>query len=156
MAIFLYPTVIGQIGIQESGGRLTRLYLPSDPVPPDDVPEETPALREAAAQLRRYLAGELKTFDLPLAPAGTAFQRLVWTLLTSIPCGETATYGELAHQAGRPGAARAVGLACRYNPLPIFLPCHRVVGAGGKLTGYRGGLELKQRLLAIEQSRRQE
>ena len=103
-------------------------------------------------QLTAYFAGELDTFDLPLAPRGTPFQRTVWAALQEIPYGETTSYGELAEQIGRPNAARAVGLANGKNPIGIIVPCHRVVGSGGDLTGYGGGLARKQYLLDFERA----
>jgi methylated-DNA-[protein]-cysteine S-methyltransferase len=105
---------------------------------------------EPIRQLRAYFAGELETFDLPLAPQGTAFQLRVWKLLCDIPYGETVSYGELARRAGNPKASRAVGLANGRNPIPIIIPCHRVIGSNGKLTGYGGGLPIKEKLLALE------
>lgn len=104
----------------------------------------------AAEQLGAYFAGRLRVFDLPLAPAGTQFQRDVWSALLAIPFGATATYGELARRIGRPDAVRAVGTANGANPIPIVIPCHRVVGADGSLTGYGGGLDVKRQLLALE------
>ena len=106
--------------------------------------------REAVEQLGAYFAGELRRFDLLLAPAGTPFQLEVWTALRAIPYGETVTYGEIAGRLGRPGAQRAVGAANGRNPIPIVIPCHRVVGADGSLTGFGGGLPIKRRLLALE------
>ena len=114
------------------------------------TPGDTPLLRQAAAQLEEYFAGLRRTFELPLAPAGTPFQRRVWGALAAIPYGETRSYRWVAEQAGSPRAFRAVGMACHRNPLPIFLPCHRVVGAGGALTGYAGGLDKKTALLTLE------
>lgn len=105
---------------------------------------------EAARQLRAYFAGERRTFDLPLAPAGTPFQLAVWRALADIPYGRTESYGELARRIGRPNAVRAVGAANGANPLPIVVPCHRVIGADGSLTGYGGGLPIKQALLELE------
>ena len=105
---------------------------------------------EARRQLAAYFAGERRDFDLPLAPRGTEFQRAVWQALAAIPYGRTASYAELAARVGRPGAARAVGAANGRNPLPIVLPCHRVIGAGGDLTGFGGGLPTKRYLLALE------
>jgi methylated-DNA-[protein]-cysteine S-methyltransferase len=103
-------------------------------------------------QLRAYFARELKEFDLPLAPDGSAFQTAVWDQLQKIAYGDTASYGEIAHRLGRSNAAsRAVGLANGSNPIPIVIPCHRVIGANGTLTGYAGGLERKQALLELEQ-----
>ncbi len=107
-------------------------------------------LRRAARQIQEYFAGTRREFDLPLAPGGNPFQQRVWTLLRGIPYGQTRSYGELARRLGRPGAARAVGSANARNPLPIVVPCHRVIGADGKLTGYYGGLRLKAFLLELE------
>lgn len=112
--------------------------------------ENAAALKEPVRQLRAYFAGELKDFDLPLAPRGTEFQQNVWAELCSIPYGETISYGELARRIGNPNASRAVGLANGSNPIPIIIPCHRVIGANGKLTGYGGGLPIKEKLLALE------
>jgi methylated-DNA-[protein]-cysteine S-methyltransferase len=106
--------------------------------------------REAIAQLEAYFEGERREFDLALAPQGTAFQRGVWEMLRTIPYGETISYGELAARLGRSGAARAVGAANGRNPIPIVIPCHRVVGSNGSLTGFGGGLDVKRRLLALE------
>ena len=102
------------------------------------------------AQLGDYFAGRRRAFDVEVAPRGTAFQQEVWRLLAAIPCGETRTYSEIAAAAGRPGAARAVGRAVATNPIPIVIPCHRVVGADGSLTGFAGGLRLKEGLLELE------
>ena len=110
----------------------------------------SPLLDAAEAQLREYFAGTRRTFDLPLAPRGTAFQQRVWAALRAIPYGETRTYGELAAAIGSPSASRAVGMANHHNPIPIVIPCHRVIGANGTLTGYAGGLEIKRKLLALE------
>lgn len=114
--------------------------------------DDDPLLRRAVEQLTAYFARELREFDLPLAPEGSAFQRQVWDQLRLIPWGETASYGEIAHRLGHSNAAsRAVGLANGRNPIPIVIPCHRVIGADGSLTGYAGGLERKQVLLGLEQ-----
>lgn len=113
-------------------------------------------LRQAARELEAYFAGELQAFTLPLAPAGTEFQQSVWAALRTIPYGQTRTYGQIAAQIGRPKACRAVGMANHCNPLPIVVPCHRVVGSDGKLTGYAWGLELKERLLALERHGKRE
>jgi methylated-DNA-[protein]-cysteine S-methyltransferase len=105
---------------------------------------------ETIRQLHAYFAGELENFDLPLAPEGTPFQLGVWRRLCDIPYGETISYGELAGRIGNPKASRAVGLANGSNPIPIVIPCHRVIGSNGKLTGYGGGLPIKEKLLALE------
>jgi methylated-DNA-[protein]-cysteine S-methyltransferase len=109
-----------------------------------------PLLREAAAQLTAWHAGQRQTFDLPLAPLGTPFQQSVWAALARIGHGQTRTYGEVAALLGRPSAARAVGAATGRNPLSIIIPCHRLVGRDGTLTGYAGGLDRKRTLLAFE------
>jgi len=112
--------------------------------------ENRVALQETIRQLQSYFAGELEEFDLPLAPEGTPFQLKVWQRLCDIPYGETISYGELARRLGNPNASRAVGLANGSNPIPIVIPCHRVIGSNGKLTGYGGGLPIKEKLLALE------
>jgi methylated-DNA-[protein]-cysteine S-methyltransferase len=109
-----------------------------------------PLLREAAAQLTAWHAGQRRAFDLPLAPRGTPFQQSVWAELARIPHGHTRTYGEVAAALGRPTAARAVGMATGRNPLSIIIPCHRLVGRDGALTGYAGGLDRKRTLLEFE------
>jgi methylated-DNA-[protein]-cysteine S-methyltransferase len=123
-------------------------FHPVEPAPDWRRAEEPFA--EALAQLDAYFAGRLRRFDLPLAPQGTPFQREVWSALTAIPYGDTVSYRELARRVGRPLASRAVGAANGRNPIPIVIPCHRVIGADGSLTGFGGGLEIKRQLLALE------
>lgn len=113
---------------------------------------ENHVLSQASGQLQEYFQGRRQTFNLPLQPAGTEFQQQVWHALTHIPYGAVSTYKDIAAAIGRPRASRAVGSACHSNPLPIVIPCHRVIGSGGSLTGYAGGLELKAMLLALERS----
>jgi methylated-DNA-[protein]-cysteine S-methyltransferase len=112
--------------------------------------EDSTTLAELIRQLRAYFAGELENFSVPLAPQGTPFQQKVWSELCEIPYGETISYGELARRIRNPNASRAVGLANGSNPIPIVIPCHRVIGSNGKLTGYGGGLHIKEKLLALE------
>src|SRR5437016_2242711 len=112
--------------------------------------DQHPLLAEAAKQLRAYLAGDLRVFDLPLDMQGTVFQKRVWNELEKIPYGETRSYQQIAVAVGAPQAVRAVGAANGANPVPIVVPCHRVIGSSGKLTGYGGGLPLKKRLLELE------
>ena len=112
--------------------------------------EDATRLAHAVRQLRAYFAGELRRFELPLAPEGTPFQQRVWQELLNIPYGETISYGELARRIGKPTGSRAVGLANGANPISIVIPCHRVIGSNGKLTGYGGGLKTKEWLLALE------
>jgi methylated-DNA-[protein]-cysteine S-methyltransferase len=109
-----------------------------------------PLLRDAARQLQEYFAGRRARFDVALAPRGTAFQQSVWRAIAKVPAGRTASYGDLARRIGRPSAVRAVGAAVGRNPLSVVVPCHRIVGSDGSLTGYAGGLERKRSLLALE------
>lgn len=149
MDFWMFDTPLGTMAAGEEDGAMVRLWLPSTPVP-RLMPHRTPLLERAEGQILEYLNGRRQEFDLPLAFAGTEFQRKVWQALREIPYGKTVSYGALAEHIGCPGGARAVGMANHANPLPILVPCHRVVGAGGQLTGYAGGLELKRALLALE------
>lgn len=150
-----YATVdspIGPLRLVADEAGLRRLEFEKDgfrPAPPEWRLDPR-ALREAARQLEAYFAGRLKVFDLPLAPEGTPFQLQVWERLVEIPYGETISYGTLAGRVGNPAASRAVGLANGRNPIAIVIPCHRVIGSNGTLTGYGGGLPTKQKLLALE------
>ena len=125
----------------------------SEPKP--DWQEDAKKMAEPVRQLKDYFAGKLEAFDLPLDPQGTPFQQKVWKLLCDIPYGETISYGELARRVGNPNASRAVGLANGSNPIAIIIPCHRVIGSNGKLTGYGGGLPNKEKLLALERRQQQ-
>ena len=154
---------LGSVLLTSDGVHLTGLYLDdfdeilkrlaaaagADPVSDDELT----VFVDAKTQLAEYLAGSREVFDVPLAPQGTAFQREVWKALTTIAYGDTAGYGELAAWIGRPGAARAVGAANGRNPISIIVPCHRVIGADGKLTGYAWGAEKKRTLLDLEAGR---
>lgn len=137
------------MGLAEEDGALVRLYLPGEAMP-RIAEHETPLLTDGKGQLMEYFEGKRRVFDLPLAPEGTAFRKRVWTALLDIPWGETISYGELARRVDNPKGVRAVGQANHHNPIPILIPCHRVVGADGSLTGYGGGVELKRALLALE------
>jgi methylated-DNA-[protein]-cysteine S-methyltransferase len=143
---------IGPLTLIATDHALTEIRFGADddaPDAPDDA-RDHPIVAAAAAQLAAYFAGARRTFDLPLAPTGTAFQRAVWRALGDVAYGQTTGYGALARALGRPTAARAVGAANGANPLPIVVPCHRVIGADGTLTGYAGGLTIKRWLLAHE------
>ncbi len=147
---------VGELRLVERNDALTAIeFVPfrdGDGRPRGERSDAHPVLRETARQLSAYFARDLKEFDLPLAPVGTDFQRRVWTALEAIGYGETASYGQIAGRLGKTNAAsRAVGLANGRNPIPIVIPCHRVIGANGTLTGYAGGLERKQLLLELEQ-----
>lgn len=148
-AVFAAAEADALIGVWFVGGRHA-------PLIGDDWVEDAQAAPLAACrtQLCEYLAGTRDTFDLPTAPQGTPFQERVWREIARIPRGETLTYAELARRAGAPGSARAAGAATGRNPLSVVVPCHRVVGSSGALTGYAGGIERKTRLLELEGARR--
>jgi methylated-DNA-[protein]-cysteine S-methyltransferase len=147
---------IGDLRIIERDGAITAIefspFREHDGRPRGDRDDAQPVLAEAVRQLRSYFDHDLKEFDLPLDPGGSEFQKSVWGQLLKIGYGDTASYGEIAKRLGKSNAAsRAVGLANGSNPIPIVIPCHRVIGADGTLTGYAGGVERKQTLLEIEQ-----
>ena len=147
---------IGDLRLVEQGGAITAIefspFRDGDGRPRGERDDAHPVRVETARQLTAYFAGDLTDFDLPLAPAGSDFQQRVWKELRTIGYGETASYGQIAHRLGHTNAAsRAVGLANGRNPIPIVIPCHRVIGADGSLTGYAGGMERKQTLLGLEQ-----
>lgn len=148
-AFYIFDAPVGPIGILEDGCAVTGVWFGSNP-PPDAERKETEISRCAALQLREYFAGKRRVFTVPLAPAGTPFQRCVWSRLLTIPYGETRSYGDVARGIGNTRACRAVGMANHRNPVPIFIPCHRVVGADGSLTGYGGGIRIKETLLRLE------
>lgn len=153
MHLFFYDTPIGKFGLAEQDEKLTHLFFETDRY--DETAftvAETPVLKEAYKQLLEYSQGKRKEFTIPLAPVGTEFFRQSWQALTEIPYGETRTYKEIAEQIGNPKAVRAVGMANNRNPIPIFIPCHRVIGSNQKLVGFRGGLDMKAALLELERS----
>ena len=143
-----------RFGIAEENGYICRIIFDwAAKIKIDDFQEtETPLIKKAASQLNEYFEGKRKTFDLPLNQQGTDFQLKIWNALQNIPYGETRSYGELAAMTGNPKASRAVGMANNRNPIPVIIPCHRIIGSDGSLTGYAGGLELKQKLLELEKS----
>lgn len=148
MPQFTMQSPLGFLTVTEENGAITALFFGGE----RDTPPATPLLREAQRQLNAYFSGTRQTFDLPLSPHGTPFQTAVWQALCAIPYGQTRTYGELAAAIGRPKACRAVGMANHRNPIAIIVPCHRVIGKDGTLTGYAGGLAAKQFLLSLEQN----
>ena len=147
-------TKIGQIGIAEEDHFLTHLFFRQEKTPDGAVKKWTPFLREVAKEIKEYLTGKRKNFDIPLKLYGTDFQLSVWNALLTIPYGETRSYRDIAEQIGNGKACRAVGMANHRNPIAIIIPCHRVIGADGSLTGFGGGVELKQRLLELERVRK--
>jgi methylated-DNA-[protein]-cysteine S-methyltransferase len=147
---------IGELLLLGDGHALRGLYMQAGRKPvrvSDSWQAADKPFAEARKQLEQYFAGERTAFDLPLAAEGSEFERRVWRALEDIPYGETESYGEVAERIGAPGAARAVGLANGRNPISIVVPCHRVIGANGTLTGYGGGLERKRFLLELEQGK---
>ena len=152
MEFLVFDTPLGQMALAEESGALTRLFLPGEGIP-RLVSRETPLLSKGRDEILAYLRGERRSFDLPLDPMGTPLQQAVWAELRRIPYGETRSNAQVAAGIGKPKAVRAVGQANHRNPLPIFIPCHRVIGASGKLTGYGGGLDLKEKLLELEGAR---
>jgi methylated-DNA-[protein]-cysteine S-methyltransferase len=151
----LLPSPLGPIALSFDAGALTGLYFDGQKHQPPITAsgprqDDDPLAKRMATLLGRYFKGEAVELDVPLAMHGTPFQRKVWAALQTIDRGRTSTYGELARQIGSPAAVRAVGAAVGRNPVSIFVPCHRVIGRDGSLTGYAGGLERKQHLLALE------
>ena len=148
--IFSFITLIGTVSISEDGeGRITGVYLPNSNLPAMDD-HETDALSEAAAQLEEYFSGKRREFDLELSYEGSGFRMAVLDSIRRIPYGEVRTYGDIAKDAGSPNAYRAVGTVCSENLIPIIIPCHRVVAAGGGIGGFGGGLDKKRILLRTE------
>lgn len=148
-----YQSPIGKLLLIGADNLLEELHFPSDLSKiniADDWQQDEHSFQQALLQLDEYFAGSRQQFDLQIAPRGTAFQQSVWAELRKIPFGQTASYGEIAQRIGNPKACRAVGLANAKNPLPIIVPCHRVIGKNGALTGFGGGLQLKQQLLDLE------
>jgi len=143
-------TPIGDLQLVSDGQSLVRIAFPGQHQQVEVDSKADAVLAKAAKQLGEFFDGRRRHFDLPLAPAGTQFQREVWTQLTKIPYGEVRSYRDIAAEIGRPTAVRAVGAANGRNPLPIVMPCHRVIGADGSLTGFAGGLERKRQLLVLE------
>ncbi|MDE5623501.1 MAG: methylated-DNA--[protein]-cysteine S-methyltransferase [Alistipes sp.] len=145
-----FDTPVGPLTVVASDRAVTAVRFGAAGEPAASAGASTPLLRQAVGELREYFAGTRREFSLPLAPTGTPFQQQVWAALREIPYGRTRTYGQIAAQIGRPKACRAVGMANNRNPLAIVVPCHRVVGASGALTGYAAGLSVKEKLLALE------
>lgn len=148
--IFFYDTKIGKIAIIDNGKEITHIEIAEDKYSDDYNLLETELIKNAGEQLLDYLGGSRTTFDLPLNPNGTEFQKKVWNALCDIPYGETRSYKQVAEAIGNNKASRAVGMANNKNPIMIIIPCHRVVGSNGSLVGYAGGLDVKEKLLFLE------
>ncbi|MGO5092962.1 methylated-DNA--[protein]-cysteine S-methyltransferase [Clostridium sp. LCP25S3_F10] len=146
---YCYKTPIGEIVIVDNGRSIVQVFF-GDNIPKNVNVIETNLLKEANNQLKEYFIGKREKFDLYLEPQGTEFQKKVWKALQEIPYGETRSYKNIAINIGNEKACRAVGMANNKNPIPIFIPCHRVIGSNGNLIGYAGGLDIKETLLRIE------
>ena len=145
-----YESPIGKLVIVHNDRGITNLYLAHLLQIENAIQEETDLIKEAVKQLDEYFNGLRQSFDLPLAPAGTHFHQKVWQALRNIPCGKTYSYKQIAEQIGSPKASRAIGMANNKNPILLLIPCHRVIGANGKLIGFAAGLEMKKYLLTLE------
>jgi len=150
---YIFTTVLGDIKISESNDFITNIQFIKEPIERKSISyvKKSPLIMQAVTQLEEYLSGTRKEFDLPLNPIGTEFQKSVWKILQIIPYGEHWSYKQVAIALSKPTAARAVGMANNKNPIPIIIPCHRVIGANGDLVGYAGGLAIKEQLLKLEQ-----
>lgn len=146
--VYFYETKIGTIGIRENSKYITDIYFSK--IDTNDNIKETELIKKCFLQLKEYFEGSRKDFDLPIQPEGTEFQKKVWDELLKIPYGETKSYKDIALAIGNEKACRAVGMANNKNPIPIIIPCHRVIGSNKKLVGYSGGIDVKEKLLNIE------
>jgi methylated-DNA-[protein]-cysteine S-methyltransferase len=152
MFVYTQNTKIGPISIVEEDGSITHVCFETDRLPERVYERNTALIQNAFEQLDAYLAGQLRTFNLPLLPKGDWFRQKVWDAVSQCKFGVTVSYKDIACQIGYPRVLRATGAAIRRNPIPIFIPCHRVIKNNGAISGYRGGVELKVRLLALEQN----
>ncbi|MGK2913311.1 MAG: methylated-DNA--[protein]-cysteine S-methyltransferase [Porticoccaceae bacterium] len=150
----ILPSPVGELTICADDNGITAVAFAGDVAVVDDQPNPNHHVHAAIGQLRDYFEGRRRDFDLPLNPAGTVFQQAVWRALCAVPYGDTASYGDIAAAVGNPKGSRAVGLANGRNPIAIVIPCHRIIGRDGSLTGYGGGLDRKRWLLAHEQGYR--
>lgn len=149
--IFYYDTKIGKIAIAEEDGQITNVFFENRPIPKSECQvEETDVIKECAKQLEEYFEGKRKEFCLPLNHKGTDFMKKVWDALLEIPYGQTRSYKDIAEHIGHELAYRAVGMANNKNPIPIIIPCHRVIGSNKKLVGFAAGIEVKKALLQLE------
>lgn len=150
MLVKSYDTKIGKITIGENEGYITNIYFGKEALPKEAIEEETDLIKETIKQINLYLDGKLEYVNVPIKLQGTNFQKLVWNELMNVPYGKTCTYKDIAKNIGKEKACRAVGNANNKNKLPIIVPCHRIIGTNGKLVGYAGGLDIKEKLLDIE------
>lgn len=150
MSVFYYNTTIGKIGIREENEHIINIYFENSKIDQSLEVKETPLIKETIRQIRLYLEGNLKEFNIPVHLIGTEYMVKVWNILRTIPYGNTVTYKEVAIKSGNTKASRAVGQINNRNPIPLIIPCHRVIGTNGKLVGFAGGLDVKEKLLEIE------
>lgn len=151
--VWYYPTLFGEVAIATENNMVTALCLKKNFKRKEYIYKENPLMEKTIKELHEYFLGKRKIFDLPLAPEGTAYQKRVWQCLINIPYGEIRTYKDIAIEIGNEKGCRSIGSACSKNPIWILIPCHRVIGTNGTLTGYAGGLMVKEHLLALEKNR---
>lgn len=149
---YTYNTILGPITIVEENQQITQIGFEADKLENAEI-KQTTLIKQTYEQITQYLEGKRKKFEIPINPKGTTFQQKVWKALLTIPYGKTNSYQEIAQKIGNPKASRAVGMANHNNPIAIIIPCHRVIGKNGKLVGYAGGLNIKEKLLEIEQTK---
>lgn len=151
--IFFYDTRIGKLGIAEEDGQIIAVLFDGERYDNTWIEKETPLIKKTAKQIQEYLDGKRKTFDIPIQHSSASdFFSKVMAIIEEIPYGQTITYKDIAKSINRPRASRAVGMVCNRNPIPIIIPCHRVIATNGSLTGYKGGLDIKKQLLEMEKS----
>lgn len=151
--IFFYNTKVGKIGIAEEDGQIIAVLFDGERYDNTWEEKETPLIKKTIKQIEEYLDGKRKTFDIPIQHSSASdFFSKVMAIIEEIPYGQTITYKDIAKSINRPKAPRAVGMVCNRNPLPIIIPCHRVIATSGSLTGYKGGVEIKKQLLELEKS----
>ena len=150
-SLYFYDTILGVVGIVDNGKEILEVFYGEEKREDAEI-YESPLIRKTYGQINDFLEGRLKEFDLPLYFEGTDFQKKVWNALIAIPYGETRSYKDIAEKIGSPKAYRAVGITNNKNPISIIIPCHRVIGANGKLVGYGGGIDIKARLLELEKN----
>nr|WP_300003051.1 methylated-DNA--[protein]-cysteine S-methyltransferase [Tissierella sp.] len=147
--LYYYDTMLGVVGIMDNGKEIIEVFYGDKKIEDANIYEST-LIKEACRQINLFLEGKIKAFDLPIYFKGTEFQMKVWNALRDIPYGETKSYKDIAEKVGSPKAYRAVGMTNNKNPISIIIPCHRVIGANGKLVGYGGGIDIKEKLLELE------
>lgn len=152
LTVYFHKTIFGEIGIGEENGVITNVYFNKIKIEENVEIAESSIIKAAFYELDKYFSGKLKHFTVPFEPAGSVFMKKVWDCISVIPYGETVSYKQIAVCIGNLGSCRAVGMAANKNPIPIFIPCHRVIGSNGMLCGYNGGIGLKKSLIDLENS----